>query len=266
MNKLYFVFFIIAVAFIAGIFGYMNGRLSQADNNIELERKLESEINNLKTQIENNKEPYLITHKAEIKNRLTRGHAEKQDAWNVQTVLNDYSRIGINISQLEAESIYNALRNYTTPGLNSKMRAAARDYYDKKILDADARKKLFDYSLVIEYSRIAPSYPKDQNLYKGFPGVGEYIKSLYDLKSGDVFKLDMPLNFDTREEREILNAGRDGALLVIKGGVNNGFSLSGFSVNFPDYNVLVSDKEFNIVKVSDDASDDVCRIIYLNMP
>ena len=266
MNKLYFVFFIVAVAFIAGIFGYMNGSLQQANHNIEIERGLESEINELKTQLKEKQEPYLATHKAALRHRGTRGHADKQDDWDVKTIINDYARLGINISQLEAESIYNALRSFTTPGLSSKMRAAARDYYNHKILDADARKRLLDYSLVIEYSRIAPSYPADKELYKGFSGEGEYIKSLYALNSGDVFKLDMPLNFDTREQRETLSAGANGAMLVVQGGVSNGFSLSGFAVNFPDYNVLVSDKEFNIVKVSDDLSDDICRIIYLSLP
>ncbi|MBR1418557.1 MAG: hypothetical protein IJ576_06305, partial [Synergistaceae bacterium] len=140
MNKLYFVFFIIAVAFIAGIFGYMNGSLQQAEHNTKIERGLESEINELKTQLKEKQEPYLATHKAALRHRGTRGHADKQDAWDVKTIINDYSRLGINISQLEAESIYNALRSFTTPGLSSKMRAAARDYYNNKILDADSRK------------------------------------------------------------------------------------------------------------------------------
>lgn len=235
-------------------------------NKFNQNAELEQEIKLLKSKLElKPEEPYLATHGAAVKNRGTRDHAKKADAWNAETILEDYSHVGIKISRSEAEQIYKALRNYATPGISSRMRAAALDFYANKVLDAKERDLLMQYSLVIEYTRIAPPFPDNKMLYKGFSGDGEYIKNLYELKSGDNFELEMPLNFDTREAHEFSVAGKNGAVLVIDGGVKNGISLSGFSVKFPDYDVLVSDKGFQVAKISGDISGDICRIIFLKV-
>lgn len=262
MQKLYFLLIILCVAFIAGLFGYMNGQMNQFNP------ALEQELSSLKSQLEEQKkvdltpeEPYLETQNAALKNRGTRGHASKANEWDDKTILDDYSRVGMKISRPEAEQIYDAIKNYTTPIISSKMRVAATDYYNRKILDAESRRRLMQYSLVIEYTRIAPPYPDNERLYKGFSGSGEYIKNLYELKAGDNFELEMPTNFDSRESVAKNFAGKNGAVLVIDGGVKNGVSLSGFSVNFPDYDVLVSDKGFLVEKISGDA----CRMIYLKV-
>ena len=186
--------------------------------------------------------------------RGVRGHASEAGEWNGATVVEDYARIGIAISRDEGDAISAAILEYTSPECYPKMRAAATDHAAGKPLDSEGERWLARYQSVMEYTRTAPSWPPEEGLFRGVAGKGEYADWLRSLKVGDNFDLGRPGSFSTLEETARGYAGEGGILLSVVGGVRDGISLSGFSFNFAEKEVLVTERYFTVEAVSDDAT------------
>lgn len=193
--------------------------------------------------------------------RGERAHAKKAHEWNAATVKADYARVGISITDEEAKEIYSAIDDFSGPGF-SMMRMAFVKNRNGETLNPLEQKALSRFNLIEEYAKVAPIHKNTANaLYRGITNHGgRYAKNLLDLKTGDIFDLEMSSSFSSKEEIARKFAGYRGIILRIEDASwHEAPSISGFSQFFSEKEALVSDKFWRILRVFDDATG--CRNI-----
>lgn len=193
--------------------------------------------------------------------RGERAHAKKAHEWNAATVKADYARVGISITDEEAKEIYSAIDDYSGAGF-SKMRKASMKNRGGEALDSLEEKNLSRFGLIEEYTKVAPIHKnKERALYRGITNHGSaYAKTLLDLGVGDIFDLEMPSSFSSKEGVARKFAGYRGIILRVEDASwHNAPSISGFSQFFSEKEALVGDRLWKVLKVFDDATG--CRNI-----
>ena len=193
--------------------------------------------------------------------RGKRAHAKKPHEWNADTVKADYARVGIAITDDEAREIYSAIDDYSGAGF-SKMRKAFLKNRSGKVLNSIEEKNLSRFGLIEEYTKVAPIHEnRERALYRGIKNHGSaYAKTLLDFEVGDVFDLEMPSSFSSKEGVARNFAGYRGIILRVEDASwHDTPSISGFSRFFLEKEALVGDSLWKVLKVFDDATG--CRNI-----
>ena len=192
--------------------------------------------------------------------RGTRGHSATSYNWH--TIQDDYARVGISITEAEAKEIRNAILDFsylhdTEMRKAWKLRQAGREHD----LTPLQKKELKKYDLCAEYCKVAPLLPsgKYPTIYRGIKFstiTPEYAKNLTSLKVGDMWNVDgMPTSFST--SRSVAEAfskhqGKKGILIHMPTkGLRNTPSIKGLSYFSGEYEAMVTDYNWRIVKVDD---------------
>ena len=192
--------------------------------------------------------------------RGERDHAKRPDEWDVKTVMEDYARVGIDITEAEAEKTYVAIVDYTGE-FSTEMRVA---YQKRKAGIGLSDLEQFyaeQFDLLIEYNKIAPTYRGGyKNLYRGVDG--DYAEKLRGLAVGSDYDLEMPSSFSTSMDVALgFTGGFNDVMLHIEGGGwEDAFSVRGFSRHFHEDEVLVGDRMWTVAKIKDDNETDVRHI------
>ncbi|MBQ9564931.1 MAG: minor capsid protein [Synergistaceae bacterium] len=185
--------------------------------------------------------------------RGTRKH-RKKDQLTAVDVLQDYRRVGIEITTEDAEEIYRAIVSFTN-GDFSGMRDAFLRHRDGKELSEDDIRLLNMYMKATEYARIAPTYAsKGEEIFRGIKrDGGDYAKRLMALKVGDIFDLEMASSFSSEMMKSANFAGYHGIMFhVVNGDIQDAPSIRGMSLYEDEYEVLVDDRLWKVTKVVED--------------
>lgn len=186
--------------------------------------------------------------------RGVRGHGE-EGTITVDVIMGDYKRVGIEISREEAQRVYEAVRAFTGTGY-SQMREVFLKSLKGKVYPegTDGYRLLEQYKLCDEYTKIAPTYQgTGKEIFRGVSNSGsEYSKKLLGLRPGSEFDLQMPSSFSSSESTARGFAGGSGILLHVSDtDILDAPSIDGLSVNKGEYEVFVSDRKWEVVKVED---------------
>ncbi len=195
--------------------------------------------------------------------RGERAHAKKAHEWNAATVKADYARVGISITDEEAKEISSSINDFSGPGFKM-MRSAFMKNRDGEELNHFEQKVLSRFNSIGEYTKIAPIHKNREGaLYRGITNQGSaYAKTLLDLQVGDIFDLEMPSSFSSKEGIARKFAGHHGIILHIEDASwHDTPSISGFSQFFSEKEALVGDRLWKVSKVFEDAMG--CRNIVI---
>ena len=178
--------------------------------------------------------------------RGTRGHGYYMNGEDVQE---DYKRVGIDISKAVADEIYWSIRNFSGDDY-TYMRMSAKKEMQGKELSQYEQKLLNRYKLVMEYTKVAPTYKGDEKfIYRGIKNSGsKYSKSVLALKPGDKFNFDkMPTSFSTNPDRADDFAGYKGIVFKLPTKkLKNSVSIKGMAKYSSEDEVLLGDYDFKI--------------------
>ena len=194
--------------------------------------------------------------------RGTRGHNEK-DGLTVKAVQKDYERVGIKADLDYAKDVRDAVREYSTKAFSNMRKAFMRRKMGEPLLGND-RDLLDAYDLAQEYVKVAPTYKgQGMNLYRGIGNDGgEYAQYLLSLEPGNQFDLERASSFSSTIECSEKYAGDGGIMLHIRDtNIRNAVSIKGISASPEEDEVLVGDRIWQVVKVTDE--DDGRHHIYL---
>lgn len=184
--------------------------------------------------------------------RGVRGHKEKYSL-TVDDIKQDYERVGIDIMEEYAKEVHSSLYDFTSADYKYMREAFLKDKRGEMLSDEE-KKYLARYQLCAEYTKIAPTYEGiGGEIYRGIANPdSEYTQSLFNLKVGDTFDLEMPSSFST--ERQIARgfSGSGGVIIhIMDTDLVNAPSISGLSECREESEILVNDLLFEVVKVDD---------------
>lgn len=180
--------------------------------------------------------------------RGKRGHSNIY--W--KDVQDDYARVGIKKSDVEAKEITHAISLFTRDGYKDMRSAAFKQARNEK-LNFSEQSSLDQYKKVMEYTKIAPTFTsKNKYIYRGIKNSGsEYSKRILALNKGDTVDFDkMPSSFSTKIKTAIDFGGIIFKLPISK--LKNSVSIRGLAhhsyedeVLVGDYNLKVKNKYFS---------------------
>lgn len=188
--------------------------------------------------------------------RGLRGHEGKQ-AITEETVKKDYERVGINVSEEYAHEVHKAIYDFSR-GKYEYMRDAFLKNKRGEDLDEDEKEYLRRYALCGEYAKIAPTYEgTGSEIYRGIVNSGsKYSQRVLSLKVGDTFNLEMPSSFSSDKDVAKDFAGRGGIIFHISDtDLLNSPSISGIADIHAEYEILVSDFLWEVVKIDPQGID-----------
>ena len=184
--------------------------------------------------------------------RGTRDHLDKYKFYPF-IVMDDYKRVGIDLSLDETINIMDTITGYTDVKYDS-MREIAHKFYAGGELNSKEQKVFSDYQKIIEFTKIAPTYKgSEQYIYRGIKAIAapEYGDSLLALKPGD--KIDFRkfvASFSSNEKTAQDFAGSGGIVLrASTSKIKNAPSIKGLSAHPDEEEILVSDN-FKISKIT----------------
>ena len=190
--------------------------------------------------------------KAEIDElRGTRGHDEGYRA-TVEDIMKDYQRVGIQISQEDAQKVFDAIRAFTGAAY-SNMRKLYLRMLNGKTIGEYGQEELDKYLLCEEYTKIAPTYAgTGKEIYRGVGINNKYGQMLLGLKVGDDFDLQMPSSFSTDRLTAKGFAGGSGIIFHVSDtDLRDAPSIERISSGKGELEVLVSDRNWEVVKIDD---------------
>ena len=187
--------------------------------------------------------------------RGTRGHLGEHKL-TPDVIKEDYAKVGIKISQSEAEQIHDALHDFTDLGY-SYMRDAYRKQLAGKSLSSFEKEDLFNYKMCMEYLKIAPTYQPTLGQFYLYRGIDDsnkqYLAKMRKLKPGDKWDVDkMPTSFSTNITTARKFAGFNKGIIISMPmtKLKNSASIKGLSANFGEAEVLVGDYKWKVVSTS----------------
>ena len=173
----------------------------------------------------------------------------------VDVIMKDYKRVGIEISREDAKRVHDAVQTFTGTGYSQMRQVFLRSLKGKIYPAGSEGHRLFEqYKLCDEYTKIAPTYQgTGKEIFRGIANSGsEYSQKLLGLKPGSEFDLQMPSSFTSDRTTARGFAGISGILLHVSDtDILDAPSIEGMSVNKGEYEVLVSDRKWEVVKVED---------------
>ena len=170
-----------------------------------------------------------------------------------ETIKKDYENVGISVDDKYAEDVRTALHDFTSIKY-SDMRSAFQKNKRGEKLNDDEREDLRRYLLCEEYTKIAPTYEGTGNeIYRGIADVNtEYFERIINLKTGDIFDLEMPSSFSSDKQAAKNFAGMRGIILhVMDTDLLNSPSISGVASNHDEKEILVSDYLWEVISIDD---------------
>lgn len=189
--------------------------------------------------------------------RGVRGHMG-ENAMTPKDILQDYARAGIKITDAEAQSIFNNLRNFTGDYFE-RMRDAWLKNSRGEVLSSSEKRLLQQYNLCAEYTKIAPTYQgSGKEIFRGVTNTGsEYSKMLLGLKKGDIFDLQMPSSFSTSSRVARDFAGSNGIMFhILDTDIKDAPSISGLAKWNTEEEILVNDRLWEVVKIDNQRAPD----------
>ncbi len=192
--------------------------------------------------------------------RGTRDHKPaNQLTW--QDVKDDYARVGISITDTEAQAIRDAVQTFSGSSYGEMRKAWALNAMGRAHnLTPEQQKLLKQYQLCDEYCKVAPTY-KGTGVYtlhrgisKGYDAKGQaYAAKIFALKPGDSWNHDgMPGSFSSDVSTAKMFGGYGGIVFHVSvKNIKNAPSIKGIS-NCPGENeILVGDYKFKVSGISD---------------
>ena len=201
--------------------------------------------------------------------RGTRDHTNM----TLETVQEDYRRVGIEITKSEAAFVVLAVKDYTFGSDTNMRKAKVRQQRGLSLSETD-QKLVTQYDAIAEYCQVAPLLPltKYSEIYRGIqisPDTPEYAASLMAKKVGDTWDLDrLPSSFSTdrkvaRNFSENLSGKRGILVHAPTGNLKHAPSLNGLSRCRDEYEVMVADYDWKIGRIVDNLSSGGTYDIYL---
>ena len=183
--------------------------------------------------------------------RGTRGHLGEHEL-TPDVIKEDYARVGIKISQSEAEQIHDALHDFTYDDY-TKMRDAYKKQLAGESLSSVEKNNLFRYKMCMEYLKIAPTIKTFSSyIYRGIEkDKNGYTDKLLKLKPGDKWDVDkMPTSFSTEVGIARNYAGIDGIIISMPTKtLKNSASIKGLSEYFVEEEVLTGDYNWKVKSI-----------------
>ena len=183
--------------------------------------------------------------------RGTRGHLGK-DELTTNLIKEDYARVGIKISESEAEQIHEALQAFTDNNY-SNMREAYIKQLTGKSLSSFEKDDLFRYRRCMEYLKIAPSFETSSSyIYRGIEiDKNGYTDKLLKMKPSDKWDVDkMPTSFTTEVGIARNYADVDGIIISMPTQkLKNSTSVQGLSRYNVEEEVLVGDYKWKVKSI-----------------
>lgn len=192
-----------------------------------------------------------------------RGYREpmEQASQTVETIKEDYARVGIEVTPTYAEQVRQAIYSYTG-GSYSDMREAYRLERSGRSseLTYDQQQFLSDYKLCMEYCRIAPTVKLSEGseVIRGVRVLegDTYSQGLLNLKAGQKYDVDnMPTSFTT-SQAVAKDFARYGGIMIHAPAVRlkNAPSVRGISGVAAEDEVFMADYGWKVARISDQRS------------
>lgn len=191
-----------------------------------------------------------------------RGTRDHQAAGSIswQTIQDDYKRVGIPITDKEAQDIAQAIKDFSFLH-DTDIRKAMNKYNQGLSLRPSEQKYLAQGLAIQEYCKVAPLLPSSQHpvIYRGVKfstKTPDYVKGLLALKAGDKWDVDkLVTSFSTSktvaQDFSYLNGKKGIVIHMPTTGMKNFTSIMGIS-HFPGENeVLFNDYAWKVGKVVD---------------
>lgn len=193
-----------------------------------------------------------------------KGTRDHQSAGSItwQTIQEDYKRVGITITQSEAEYIHASIEHFSY-GYDTIMRKAWVLKQAGREHDLTMEQKIYlkQYEMCAEYCKIAPVIPSTAHstIYRGIKfstQTPEYAAKIVALKVGDSWNVDgMPTSFSTSlstARKFSHHGGKKGIIMHMPTqALKNSPSIRGIS-SFPSEDeVFVADYGWKVAKISD---------------